>query len=343
MEWYGNSIKIDAPRAPKKITATRFAVILGFNPWQTPFEAWCEMTKLYVKPFEDTKFTLAGKAIEPLQIEYMRRVYRLKLKTPSDIYGIDYFAKTRGDFFSNVKVFGGMWDALQYGIYNEIECVFEFKTTQRAEDWLDNQIPEYYALQAALYAHLLKINNVCMVASFLSDEDYLCPEKFKPNVSNTQVFEFKVSERYPNFDEYILKAQYWWANHIEKGVSPEFDEIKDAAILKELRRNNVNSTTEITALLEEAEELKSMLSAHYAKVDADEKRLKNLSEQIKKIAILNFRTGDAKVSLDGQRYTWTVSKSVSLKINSDNLKADGLFNKYATESTIYKLTTSEKE
>ena len=34
----GNRIKVDPPKKPKKLTATRFATILGLNAWQTPFE-----------------------------------------------------------------------------------------------------------------------------------------------------------------------------------------------------------------------------------------------------------------------------------------------------------------
>ena len=42
MEWLkDNRIKIVPPKKPKKITATRFATILGLNPWSTPFEMWC--------------------------------------------------------------------------------------------------------------------------------------------------------------------------------------------------------------------------------------------------------------------------------------------------------------
>lgn len=66
MEWLdGNKIQIIPPKRPKKLTGTRFATILGLNPWSTPFEIWCEVTRTYQKPFEDTIYTIAGKTIEP--------------------------------------------------------------------------------------------------------------------------------------------------------------------------------------------------------------------------------------------------------------------------------------
>ena len=44
MEWLdGNKIQIIPPKRPKKLTGTRFATILGLNPWSTPFEIWCDL------------------------------------------------------------------------------------------------------------------------------------------------------------------------------------------------------------------------------------------------------------------------------------------------------------
>ena len=77
-------------KRPKKITGTRFATILGLNPWAPPFEAWCDMTRTYSDPFEDTQYTLAGKAIEPKVIAYLDKRYffgRGMLKTPEEWFG----------------------------------------------------------------------------------------------------------------------------------------------------------------------------------------------------------------------------------------------------------------
>ena len=89
MEWLeSKQIKITPPKRTKKITGTRFATILGLNPWSTEFEMWCAITKTYEIPFEDTIYTIAGKAIEGSQIEYMRLAYAMdNLRTPTDLYG----------------------------------------------------------------------------------------------------------------------------------------------------------------------------------------------------------------------------------------------------------------
>ena len=202
MEWLdGNRIQIVPPKRPKKLTATRFATVLGLNPWSTPFEIWCAVTRTWEKPFEDTKFTLAGKAIEPKQAAYMKDTYMMSnLVTPTEIWGEDYFHKTYGDFFPEQKILGGMYDFLLYGKNGKPTTVLEMKTTGRVEDWKDD-IPEYYALQAALYAYLLGVDEVIMVASFLEPKDYDDPEKFVCSGENTITRPFKASERYPDFEK----------------------------------------------------------------------------------------------------------------------------------------------
>lgn len=340
MEWLdGNRIQIIPPKKPKKLTGTRFATILGLNPWSTPFEVWCEVTRTYQKPFEDTIYTAAGKTIEPKQAEYMKQSYFMtNIVTPTDLWGEDYFKKTWGDFFPEIPVLGGMWDYLLYNKDSKPTTVLEMKTTKRAEDWADD-IPEYYALQAALYAYLLGVDDVIMVASFLEDSDYHDPSKFVCKGGNTITRPFKVSERYPNFEKrYVKPALKWWHDHVETGISPAFDEKKDADILKVLRTNNVSPETDIAALVKEAEELKAHIDSVQATVAEDEKRYKTLVDMIKKSAIAQFRDGDKKVSIPGATYNWEVSRSSTTKIDKDAMKKDGVLEKYTTTEESYRIS-----
>ena len=341
MEWLDNNrIQIIPPKKPKKLTATRFATILGLNPWQTPFEVWCEVTRTYAKPFEDTIYTIAGKTIEPKQAEYMKKSYFMtNLVTPTDIWGADYFKRTWGDFFPEIAVLGGMWDYLLYDKDGKPTTVLEMKTSKRVEDWAED-IPEYYALQAALYAYLLGVDDVIMVASFLEATDYDDPSKFVCSGDNTITRPFKVSERYPEFEKrYVKPALKWWKDHVESGISPEYDEKKDSEILKVLRTNNLSPETDMAALVREAEALKSKLDAHAAEVAEDEKRYKVVTDMLKKLAIAQFRDGDKKVSIAGSSYTWEVSRSSTSKIDKDAMKADGVLDKYTTTEDTYRLST----
>lgn len=342
MEWLdGNKIQIIPPKRPKKLTGTRFATILGLNPWSTPFEIWCEVTRTYQKPFEDTIYTIAGKTIEPKQAEYMKQTYFMSnLITPTDLWGKDYFNKTYGDFFKESPILGGMWDYLLYGKDGKPTTVLEMKTSKRVEDWKDD-IPEYYALQAALYAYLLGVDEVIMVASFLEPKDYDAPEKFVCSGENTITRPFKVSERYPDFEKkYVKPALKWWKDFVESGISPAFDERKDAEILKALRTNNLSPETDMAALVKEAEDLKDTMErilAHEGIPDM-EKRYKVVTDMIKKAAIAQFRDGDKKVSIAGSAYNWEVSRTSTTKIDKDAMKADGILAKYMTTEDSYRIS-----
>jgi len=347
IQWADAHIETEICKKPKKLTATRFASVLGLNPWCSPFETWCAITRIYEKPFEDTKYTLAGKAIEPKQIEYMRKNYVFdNLVTPTDRYGADYFKTTMGDFFPNRRVFGGMWDSLLMDMKeNKTYAVLEFKTTSRPEDWQNGQIPEYYALQAALYAWLLETENVVMVCSMLEPGDYDAPEKFEPAIANTFTRSFKLHERYPRFEDKIKYALEWWKNHVESGISPNFDEKRDAEILKALRTVSVDvkGEDELGALIREAEDLKDEIDAAEAAYRHKSERLKALTEKFKEIARRRFGPGDKFVELGGDRYVWKMTRGVTIKLDEKRLKEDGLYDKYAFSQETYRMTGARRQ
>lgn len=331
-----NRIKVDPPKKPKKLTATRFATILGLNAWSTPFSAWCEITRTYEEPFEDTIYTKAGKVIEPKICEYLRNRYFMDIKSPTDVYGEDYFKKTWGDFFPDQKALGGMWDFLGD------DFVVEVKTTKRAEDWkLD--VPIYYKLQACLYAYLLGFDNVVMTASFLEDKDYANPELFEPSYENTKIYEFKVSEAFPTFKEtYVEPALKFWRDHVETGISPEFDEKRDAEILKVLRKNVTEaSDADIVKLMKEGDKLQAQIDKAKAKIEDKEKRLKEINDQVKKSMINQFRDGDKHVEVKGSAYTWDLRRDVTKSFDQKKFEEDnpGVYDKYKTKETVkYVLT-----
>ena len=345
MKWNDDkTISITPPAKPKKCTGTRFAAIMGLNAWTTPFNAWCAITRTYEEPFEDTIYTLAGKAIEPKQAEYMQSKYFWKnLTSPTDVYGADYFKKTWGDFFKDNPIFGGMWDYLFTDKNGKPTTVLEMKTTKRSEDWLED-IPEYYALQAALYAWLLGVDDVIMVCTVLEDKDYQNPEAFIVTPDNTFERSFKVSERYPNMAKTIKKVEKWWKEHVEGGVSPKYDEKKDAEILKVLRANNLSPDSDLDAMIAEAEQLQAKLDKVAEETAADEKRLKTLKDLIKEACTAKFRDGDKQVIMEGSKYNWVTSRSVTKKIDEAAMKKDGVLDKYKTAETVtYRLTLKEKE
>ena len=357
IKWCENHIETIVPKKPKKVTGTHFPTVLGVNPFSSPFETWCRCTRTYEIPFEGNKYTDAGQIIEPKVFDFLRTSmgYGDRLVTPEDVYGKDHFEKTWGDFYPEHSFMGGMWDALIKDDNGNTEYVVEIKTVQvdgrsgsLEERWKDGQAPDYQALQASLYAYLLGVDKVIMVAVALEDKkgDYAHPEQVVPSFANSNVYidEFKVYERYPNFDTYITKATQWWNDYVLTGISPEFDEKKDAEILKALRTNCVEIPTDISSLLKRAEELKTEIMEITEKVADKEKGLKAISDEIKKFAMSQFRDGDTKVSLKGQNYEFVLSKSTSAELDTESLAQDmgeDFINKYTKQETSYRLTTSK--
>ena len=355
IKWNGSTISVEPPKKPKKITGTHFPTVVGVNPFSTDFEVWCRATRTYEIPFEGNKYTNAGQIIEPKVFTFLRNSMGFgdRLITPEDVYGKDHFKKTWGDFYPNTPIFGGMWDALVRDDEGNVEYVVEIKTVQvdgrsgSLEDrWKDGEAPHYQALQASLYAYLLGVDKVLMVAVALEDKkgDYEHPEQVTPSYANGNVYidEFSVSQRYPNFDMYIEKATAWWNAYVLTGISPEFDTKKDAEILKALRTNSIDTTnTSITELLGKAEQLKAEIETAMSTLEGKQKELKAILEQVKKYALTQVRDGDNKVAIRGNKYEWVLTKSETTDVDKDALEADGLLEKYTKAKINYRLTTSE--
>ena len=130
---------------------------------------------------------------------------------------------------------------------------------------------------------------------------------------------------------------------METGISPDFDEKKDAEILKELRRNSYSPDSDLAALIEEAEGLQDFIDESASKTAEAEKRLKVIKDIIKKAALEQFRDGDTKVAIEGSRYEWTVSKVSTSTIDKKALEKDGLLDKYSKTTDTFKIQPKLKE
>ena len=73
-------------------------------------------------------------------------------------------------------------------------------------------------------------------------------------------------------------------------------------------------------------------------ISPKEKKLKALNDKIKNYGIENFRDGDKKVEVKGDKYTWTIGCGERVTIEKGNVEEDGLLNKYSTSEVSYRLT-----
>jgi uncharacterized coiled-coil protein SlyX len=335
----------EKPKRIKKITGTRLAPILGLSPWSTEFEIWCDMMGVYKKPFEETVYTAAGKIIEPKVINYLNRRYAFgKLQTPVQYFGGQ--SRYEWDHFPDEPIFGGMWDA------RTPTAIWELKTTKRVEDWYKGgQLtpPEYYKLQGALYAYLSGLDEFRMVLTILSEKDYEAPEKFEPSPENTIVKKYSVAAEYPNFASHLDRATEWYQKHIEGLTSPPWDDKKDKEIVQALTTAHVPQPAAdeegdiVAELIRRIEPLQQQVDAANEQIAETEKHLKQLKDQLKAELEARMKESDKKIQAAGTRYLFEVSKDAASGVDTDRLKADGLYEKYRKSGFTTKITIKRSD
>lgn len=332
------------PTRFKYITGTRFASCLGLNPYSTPFQIFCECTKLVAPPFEETIYIKAGRIIEPLQREYVAKKFP-NIVSPEEYFG-EVFEQVRWNFFrDDQKPFAGCWDAVSTkDNKRDIMMVVEFKTANDPRKW-DNTIPIFYELQGALYAKLLGLDRVLFVASFLDKLDYAHPESFVPNETNTKMVVKKLNDivvelngEYLSIDELIEKAKEFWETYVVTGISPEFDEKLDKQYLDIIRTSQPINDTSLEDLCDRASEIEDEIAKLYTDsgIESLEKELKTIKENIKKGLMDSLKEGELKASCKQYKLSGTISTKFDDKLfQQEHPKT---YDKYCTESVTFRLS-----
>lgn len=350
MQWkYSEDRKriiIDPPKRTKKITGHRFPSVLQLNKYQTPFGAWAEITGLVTLPFEDNKFTLAGKAIEPKQIEYAKGKFP-NVKSIEEYYG-NNFAEYR---YSNFKDLGRIFDGVRDFVSTKndgvtITMVGECKTSSKPQDWVDNNVPIDYLCQGMLYAYLDKLDRILYVASFLQPMDYNNPELYEVTDENTKLTVKKLNEcflplptgEYGTIELAIEYCEEWWKDYVESGISPEFDEVKDKEYLDIIRKSKPTNDALLDEVCDEAvklaREIKDLKIS--SGLDAKEKELKVLETNIKEVMMGS--------NLDNCG-SYTLVRKEDLKFNELKFAQEQtkLYNSYCEPKVSYTLNKNLKE
>jgi hypothetical protein len=77
----------------------------------------------------------------------------------------------------------------------------------------------------------------------------------------------------------------------------------------------------------------------YASVADKEKRLKAVTDQIKKHLTDAFTPHAIAVEHKGGKYVWSVSKTTSSELDKDAMQADGVLQKYLKLKETFRMTT----
>ena len=89
------------------------------------------------------------------------------------------------------------------------------------------------------------------------------------------------------------------------------------------------------------DELKAKIEELSVELDPLEKELKAKEEQLKDYLKEQFTDDVDKLDLRSGSYCFTLSKTYTTKVDSKLLKADGIYEKYATQSVSYRLTNKK--
>ena len=340
-----NIILSEPPKQKLRITGHRFASVLGLNQYQSPFAAWAEITKLVKLPFEDNKYTIAGKTIEPKLIDVVRKKFP-NCVSIEEYYGNNFDDYRWNNFKDDSQIFGGIIDAVATKEdLKTITAIVECKTSSKPHLWSNNNVPIEYLLQGCEYSYLKGLDRVVFICAFLQAEDYNHPEMFEPNETNTIIVVKKLKDvriEMPNgelitFDQAIEYCEKWWHDYIETGISPDFDEKLDKEYLDIIRTSQPINDSSLEEMCEQAirlEEELNELKEKY-KITEMEKELKTLQDNIKHGLIDSLQDGATKTSCG----CYKLSGSVTKKFNSTQFKKDhpNTYDKYCEETITYRL------
>lgn len=344
-------IIIEPPKQKLRITGHRIASVLGLNQYQSPFGAWCEITKLVKLPFEDNKYTIAGKTIEPKLIDVVRKKFP-NVMSIKEYYGNNFKKYEYNNFIDDSNIFGGIIDSVATKEdLKTLTMIVECKTSSKPHLWENNNVPIEYLLQGCQYSYFKKLDRVLFICAFLQEEDYNHPEKFIPTEKNTIMVVKKIKDvrvEMPNgniitFEEAIKYCEDWWEKYIETGISPEFDEEKDKEYLDILRKAqpiNDNSVEELcdSALLlaKEIEQLKETSG-----LNEKTKELKKLEDNIKNVLMGSLKEGETTISCKQYKLSGTTKETFDEKrFEKEHPKA---YKEYLTSKTTYTLRKNIKE
>lgn len=288
---------------------------------------------------------MAGRYAEPKIIEYVSERFP-NVMSIEDYYG-NVFSEYQYNNFKDISnVFGGVIDAVS--VKNDgktIAMICECKTSSHPEKWRNDNVPVEYQLQGALYSYLMGLDRVLFACTFLDDMDYAHPENIKVTDENTILVVkklddmiFEVDGQYLNIEGVMQKAEQWWEEYIETGISPKFDEVKDKEYLDIIRSTDevkdkdlINVCDEAIALNKQIKWLKESSGINYL-----EKRLKLLETSIKNEMInKNISTCNG----------YNLKRSVKQKFN-ESLFANNepqVYDSYCEEVESYTLSKDKKK
>ena len=322
----------------KKITGTKLGAILEVNPYETPFSTWCDITKVYKKPFDGDKYTKAGETIEPLVLKDLKGKLAGKVMSAEEYYGrpMNYVY----DYFTEDKIFGGMWDGIQVNQDNKPIGVIEIKTTGAVQNWKDGEIPPYYQTQVELYAYLLGVRYYTVAVVFLEEEDYINPNQVKlVEGVNYKVISVRMTDEHmAQVESRISYAREWYATYVDTLLSPIMNvNDKTDMEIRSIIMTDLVDDKDLEGLLADIKKCDDIINEERYTDAVNEK--KKLEEVLRSKLVEKLENDDniETSTVVSENYEFSVKKTVKPKDVFDEKKfkkeEKEMYNKYVTTIT----------
>ena len=280
------------------------SVILGFNPYKSPFELFYEKTNEYVAEV-DNKFIYWGNKLEDVVAEAFSEFTGKKVRRRNQI-----FRHPEHNF---------MIANIDRDIVGE-KALLECKTTHtfNADAWKGDEIPAAY---------------ICQLQHYMAVLDY--KKAYIAVLVGTKDFIWKEVERDDEFIELMIQREKdFWENHVLAGVPPAIDGSPSAAEL--LNKLYPTDNGETVMLDSEAEQLIEAIESLKADKKQIEEQLKVYENQLK------MTLEDASVGVTN-RFKVTYKAITTNRIDSKRLKEEHpeIYEKYTKPSVSRRLTIKE--
>ena len=310
-------------RRDGKISGTTLAGVLGMSEYDTPFTTACKLLAVYREDISRKPAVKAGIALESVILDYARNVMGEDVIPAEELFGPqpeDYYS---WESHFDDPDFSGHVDGVRAD-----GAVVEVKTAGDPTKWYKNgeiAIPTHYHLQASLYARMMGADKILFLLGVVKPADVSNPTKWDPEGN---VFAFEVAP-IAEIDEYIATARTWRDAYVARGMTPApTDDPRDFKVLEALSVQVDEDIAETYAL-----DLDFL---------TDEWRDKKRTIETAK-DMLKLRAGylDEEEMTVGE-YRITVSPRSTTRVDTDALKRDGIYDKYAVESR-YKIVKTDRK
>ena len=311
-------IVTDKNRNYGKITGTGMAGLLGKSKWATPFSTTARMLRLFEEDISAKKEVNAGIVLEPKILDYV-----------GALHGDALFEKREGsheDWKSDFDdpIFGGHIDGMMPD-----GTVVEVKTTRNPEDWV-NGPPEYYWIQASLYAHFLKSDKIIFLVGFTDEKTLSDPESWEPNEKTVAQIEVPIID---GFDKMMDEAKRIYEDTVLQDRTAERSDSPIDTRVFNLIHSQIWTDEDVQDAIGE-------LRVNQKMMDGYKELEKEIQDQ--KDAILLYLQSHKMDTVSDSLSTVKLSKYTRRSLDTDALKRDGLYETYSKETTVESIRIGKK-